>query len=185
MGKLFSTVVTTLFLSLQCNALDFLVHDDYPGVLLVEGLFEKEDLSEFTTHVLEHNIDTVMLISEGGNLVSSIEIGYFIREQKLNTIVPEQGYCYSACTYAFMGGVKRSIDSNAVFAMHRPYFVDKMPGEYIKGYNAGIVTSVLVVTYLIEMGLDPLTASSHLINEQLAHFNVHQQKELNIITAKY
>jgi hypothetical protein len=68
--------------------------------------------------------------------------------------------------------------------MHRPFFNEEMPGNYNEGYNAGIITSVMVVVYLIEMGLDSLTASLHLINKQLAHFDQEQQKNLNIITTE-
>jgi hypothetical protein len=68
--------------------------------------------------------------------------------------------------------------------MHRPYFAGDIDGKYTDGYNAGIVTSVMVVTYLIEMGLDPLTSTLHLINKELAHFNPTQQLELNIITTQ-
>jgi hypothetical protein len=178
----FILALITVFASLQINALEYFTNEKYPGVLLVQGTFELPDADEFSQQVLQNDIEMVMLDSVGGNLVTSIEIGYFIRERELNTLVPANGVCYSACTYAFMGGVERSIDGNSPFAMHRPYFVDDIAGEYIAGYNAGIVTSVMVITYLIEMGLDPLTASLHLINEELAHFNQEQQRTLNIIT---
>jgi hypothetical protein len=186
LSKRVSLIFTTLFfvLSSQCNALEYFVNAEYPGVLLVQGKFEPDDTVKLTSEVLSNQIHTIMLNSEGGNLVSSIEIGYFIREQKLNTLIPENGYCFSACTYAFMGGVERTIDGDAKFAMHRPFFNEEMPGNYNEGYNAGIITSVMVVVYLIEMGLDSLTASLHLINKQLAHFDQEQQKNLNIITTE-
>jgi hypothetical protein len=173
----------TLLTSLQINALEYFTNEEYPNVLLAQGTFERGDIIEFTSQVLHNDIETIMLDSGGGNLVSSIEIGYFIREQNINTLVPSQGSCYSACTYAFMGGIFRSIDDNAPFAMHRPYFGNEVVGEYTDGYNSGIITSVMIVTYLIEMGLDPLTASLHLLNERLTHFTQTQQLELNIITA--
>ncbi len=179
----FILTLVTVFASLQINALEYFTNEKYPGVLLVQGKFELPDADEFSRQVLQNDIVMVMLDSVGGNLVTSIEIGYFIREKGLNTLVPTNGVCYSACTYAFMGGVERSIDDNAPFAMHRPYFDEEMDGKYNVGYDAGIVTSVMVVTYLIEMGLDPLTASLHLINKELAHFNPTQQLELNITTS--
>jgi hypothetical protein len=179
----FILTLVTVFASLQISALEYVTNEKYPGVLLVQGKFELPDADEFPRQVLQNDIEMVMLDSVGGNLVSSIEIGYFIREKGLNTLVSANGACYSACTYAFMGGVERSIDDNAPFAMHRPYFGEEMDGKYTDGYNSGIVTSVMIVSYLIEMGLNPLTASLHLLNENLAHFSPAQQMELNIITA--
>jgi hypothetical protein len=173
-----------LLISFQSNALEYFVNEEYPGVLLVEGKFNKKDSVRFNKEVLSNDIHTIMFSSQGGNLVSAIEIGYFIREQKLNTIIPENGHCYSACSYAFMGGVDRSIDGDAPFAMHRPFFDEEITGKYNDGYDAGVVISVMVVTYLIEMGLDPLTSILHLINKELAYFSAKQQKEFDIITAR-
>ena len=173
-----------LLISFQCNALEYYTNENYPGILLVQGKFLPSDPTEFAAQVSENEVHTIMLSSIGGNMVASIEIGYFIREQKLNTLVPEEGHCYSACTYAFMGGVERTIDGEAKFAMHRPFFNEEMPGMYNEGYNAGIITSVMIVTFLIEMGLDPLTSGLHLINKDLAYFSRTQQKELNIITSQ-
>jgi hypothetical protein len=178
----FILTLITLFASLQINALEYFTNEKYPGVLLVQGKFELPDADEFSRQVLQNDIVMVMLDSVGGNLVTSIEIGYFIREKGLNTLVPANGNCYSACTYAFMGGVERTIDGDAPFAMHRSYFDGEVEGKYTEGYTSGIVISIMVTAYLIEMGLDPLTATLHLLNEDLAHFSPTQQKELNITT---
>jgi len=180
--------VFLLLLAMLCplcsNALEYYTNEEYPGVLLITGLIIQGDIGDFKNQISENDIHTVMMNSDGGNLVTSIEMGYYIRENNIRTIVPENGSCYSACTYAFMGGVERSIDGDAPFAMHRPYLSEEVEGTYNNGYKAGILTSVMVTTYLIEMGLDPLTATLHLLNEQLAHFSKEQQKNLNIITAR-
>jgi len=180
--KLFLTLLALC--PLCSNALSYYVNENYPGAMLVEGKFEQDELEIFEQHITENDINTIILNSEGGILISSIRMGFYIRENNLNTLVPEDAICFSACTYAFMGGVNRTIGKNAEFAMHRPFFPEEMEGTYNKGYNSGVVTSVMVVTYLIEMGLDPSTASLHLLNKELAHFSAEQQKELHIITAK-
>lgn len=180
------TIVLFLFIGLCpiCGyALSYYTSEEYPGSMLVEGIFEEGDIETFKQHVTEMNINDVILNSAGGNMMAGIEIGIYMRENNISTVLPENAICFSACSYAFMGGKERAINSNAQFAMHRPYFAKEMKGTHNEGYNSGIITSVIVVSYLIEMGLDPLTASSHLLNEELAHFSVAQQKELNIITA--
>ncbi len=174
---------------LSSYALSFYTNVDYPGVLLLEDGFEVGDSEAFEKHVAENDIDTIMLVSNGGNLMAAVQIGYMIRDKKLNTIVPQRGFCYSACTYAFMGGIERIIVEGSPFAMHRPYFNEKLfdkdeAGDYVDGYNDGVVAAVMVASYLMEMGLDPSVASLHLLNVQLAHFSPAQQEELNITNAK-
>jgi len=172
-----------LLLSFQSNALEYYLDEKYPGILTVQGEFNQDDVNRFTKQVLTNDVHTVVFNSTGGNFMSSIKIGKFIREQQLNTFIPKNKKCSSACTYAFMGGVERTIDKDAKFAMHRPYFNEDMPVKYTEGYDIGVITSVTVATYLIKMGLDPLTASLHLIGKKLAYFSPKQQADLNIITA--
>jgi len=165
-------------------ALSFHTNTEYPGILLLTDEFVKGDFETFKYHLSkETDIDTIMLDSNGGNMMESLNIGFTIRESGLNTIITEDSKCYSACTYAFMGGVKRTIETGAPFAMHRPFFIKQLPGRYNDGYNSGIDVSIIVSTYLIEMGMDPLVAVLHLMNKDLAHFDITQQLELNIITA--
>lgn len=172
-----------LLLSFQSNALEYYLDEKYPGILTVHGEFTQGDTNEFIKQILENNVHTVEFDSTGGNFMASIRIGKFIREQQLNTFIPKNKKCSSACTYAFMGGVERTIDKDAKFAMHRPYFNEDMSGKYTEGYDIGVITTVTVTTYLIKMGLDPLTASLHLISKKLAHFSPKQQADLNIISA--
>lgn len=171
---------------LSSYALNFYVNSDYPGVLLLENRFEPGDDMVFEKHVTENNIDTIAFNSSGGSLMSAIGIGHIIRDMGLNTIVPKGGYCYSACAYSFMGGVERSIVEGSPFAMHRPYFNEKFDknaaGDYVDGYNSGIVVAVMIAYYLIEMGMDAEVASLHLMSIELTHFTTAQQAELNITT---
>lgn len=167
-------------------ALNFYINADYPGVLLLMDRFEHGDQEKFKKHVTENDIDTIAFNSSGGSLMPGVEIGRMIRDMELNTVVPKGGYCYSACAYTFMGGVERSIEEGSPFAMHRPYFNDSFDsaaaGDYVDGYNSGIVAGVMITYYLIEMGLAPEVASLHLMSIELAHFSTEQQEQLNITT---
>jgi hypothetical protein len=183
--EIIKPLVLILGLCPLCSyALSFYVNANYPNMLLVEDTFEIGDVDLMLLHLSDNKIDTILFNSEGGNMVESLAIGSLIRDYKLNTIVPINAYCYSACTYAFMGGVERTIDVSAEFAMHRPFFNEEMPGMYNEGYNSGIITSVLISSYLIEMGLEPNIAIFHLLSKKLKYFNTSEQKELNIITAR-
>lgn len=69
---------------------------------------------------LDGTSTTVMLNSRGGNLIAGLKFGESIRRHKLptsvGTTIPEpgtafqkmdKGVCYSACSYAFLGGLVR------------------------------------------------------------------------------
>ncbi len=76
--------------------------------------------------------------SGGGDLAASMSLGRLIRERGLRTAVSKteflpknpkdrvtarwkKGVCASACTYAFLGGVDRSIEENSRLGVHQFY----------------------------------------------------------------
>ena len=179
-----SLLMLTALYSLSSNALEYYTNENVPNTLLLEGKFEQDDDKTFKTYVNKHKIKAVIFDSVGGNLVASINIGTHMRANGLTSELLKGSVCYSACSYAFMGGTVRNIAQDAEYGMHRPYFPEEIEGSYRNGYDAGVFTSVMVVSYLIEMGLDPLTASTHLLSTDLSMFNALQQAELNIITVQ-
>lgn len=52
---------------------------------------------------------TVELVSGGGVAMEGWNLAAAIRAAGANTLVPQNSMCASACTYAFMGGVKRHL----------------------------------------------------------------------------
>jgi hypothetical protein len=109
---------------------------------------------------------TVFLQSPGGALTEGVELGRLIRQEGLNTAVgapcsgraciylrQQLGICASACTFAFLGGVKRSTSPGDVFAMHRFYAASGAPA------SSDIAVSQLITVelyrYVKEMGVDP------------------------------
>jgi hypothetical protein len=58
----------------------------------------------------------VRLNSPGGTIVGGIQLGEVIRKLGLATEVPASAGCYSACTFAFLGGVDRQIEGK--FGIH-------------------------------------------------------------------
>src|SRR5208283_50010 len=59
-----------------------------------------------------NTIQVVAFTSPGGNLGEGLDIGRYIRDRKLDTMV--HGGCASACSYAFLGGVKRLAPTNSI-----------------------------------------------------------------------
>jgi len=66
--------------------------------------------------------------SPGGHLVEAMALGRLLRERAFETNVgtrtaaawqPAAGVCYSACPFAYAGGVRRSLAPGSVFGVHR------------------------------------------------------------------
>ena len=132
--------------------------------------------------------------SLGGDLTAGMEVGKIVRKAELNTGVarnardPAQanlidldfnsriypGHCVSACSLAFLGGVKRDVKPGSIFAVHQVSMncVDKrkalksypwvaMPGvNYCPDLNEALtmmqVANGVVVEYVRSMGVDPI-----------------------------
>jgi hypothetical protein len=58
----------------------------------------------------------VRLNSPGGGILGGMQLGGVIRKLGLATQVPASAGCYSACTFAFLGGVERQIEGE--FGIH-------------------------------------------------------------------
>lgn len=106
----------------------------------------------------------IVLHSSGGNLGAGIRLGRLIREAGLTTIIgeakrvegslsgyawPTAGICVSACAYAFLGGTTRRMREGSELGFHRFYL--GMQGASSSAQRV----SGQVVSYLVEMGVDP------------------------------
>ncbi|MGB7286889.1 MAG: hypothetical protein WBC71_08155 [Salaquimonas sp.] len=69
--------------------------------------------------LLEANntVQKVVLNSDGGNIFEARGLAKLFTDRRLNTHVSER--CSSACTSAFIGGVKRTMDATARFGFHQ------------------------------------------------------------------
>ena len=122
------------------------------------GKFERnssDQFSEFTQDLPSGT--TVVLQSLGGDLNGGLRLGQVIRARGFNTFISarsnadagkNQGKCFSACAYAFLGGVQRQVDPGAQYGVHQFWGVEKeissmqtqklvaVLGRYIDGMGA-------------------------------------------------
>jgi hypothetical protein len=97
--------------------------------IYANGPFTSGTAKEFASFIESKRISAgaVVIFNSPGGLVSeALELGRAIRAAGFDTEVGVQertassrGECYSACTLAFLGGVNRTIPSEAVFGVHR------------------------------------------------------------------
>lgn len=120
----------------------------------------------------------VRLHSEGGDLAAGLALGELFREAGISTEVGADredrelsqsvgrrmsertgGLCASACAYAFLGGVERTVDQDSKIGVHRFYFKDavmkptlrQFTGQDLDGTQR-MVAGILL--YVMRMGVD-------------------------------
>lgn len=121
----------------------------------------------------------VVLNSGGGDVNAGLRMGEIIRKAKMWTQVgsrfplmiggnqnipaaavpylarpsapPFPGYCYSSCTFTFMGGVHRTIEYGSNYGVHRFEFNDQVASPA----DQAQIGSAVLVQYITEMGISP------------------------------
>lgn len=141
--------------------------EDHAPVLFLSGVIGEamyESLKatiEKNSEKLDFNTD-VFLDSEGGSLLWGMKIGQLIRENNFGTRIGGtrgnsgevwEAVCFSACNFAFMGGVWRYFDIEDRFGVHRFFDgVDDFTPE--DAQQDAQLTVAVMLEYLDEMGID-------------------------------
>jgi hypothetical protein len=156
---------------------------------------------------------TVVLNSDGGNLQAGLALGRLIRKNKLWTQIgsllpvnigvsptvpakmapylrkpsspPFPGYCYSSCTFAFLGGAFRFLDYGSDYGVHRFSFTNPQSGEDLSD-DAQQMSGALV-QYVVEMGVNAqfITQMSLKGPDDINHLTMQQLVALNVITPRW
>ena len=91
-----------------------------PNALFFFNDIEQYDSFELRRALRNHEIDTVVLGSNGGSVLEGLNMAGIIYDRDITTYVPElpnEMGCYSACAYMFFGGKIRQADG--VLAVHQ------------------------------------------------------------------
>lgn len=100
--------------------------------------------------------ETLILQSPGGSVQDALALGRHIRAEGITTQMLSGEFCYSACPYLLAAGVSRDIDPDASVGVHQHYFGENtfLPAAFaVEDIQRG---QGEVMTYLDEMGIDPL-----------------------------
>jgi hypothetical protein len=148
--------------------------------VLAEGTLDQgttEKLKAFVAQS-EYRTKNIRFNSPGGNLIEALKLGEFLRQDKWDTFVGEenprsprssQGYvtqqssCYSACVYAFAGGVHRTADDKSL-GVHQFYRPDDAVRPDDKTVSATDLANMqhlaaILNEYVRGMGVDPRLVS--------------------------
>lgn len=115
--------------------------------------------------------------SIGGNLVGGMKLGKAIRQLNLDTQLVGQQHCASACSLAFLGGVRRTFEEEGVLGIHRFYSTQGNIGD-----DTTQVAIVLIANYIQSMDVDRklLDIASLVPADDILWLSPEQLQALNI-----
>lgn len=130
-----------------------------------EGEITQETPADFESYVAKSGpVYALVLNSPGGDLMAGMALGQILRRQGITTVVGatvtgkypdapnasqiEEGYCYSACSYAFFGGVDRHVNAGEL-GVHQFYATSDSD---ISSSNTQLAIGV-ILNYFEEMGI--------------------------------
>jgi hypothetical protein len=131
-------------------------------MIFLDGYLDSHSATRLSDMVAGQKIKTasVYLNSPGGSLIQGMTIGRLLRERGFETNVgkraadprqPAAGVCYSACPFAFAGGVRRALLEGSVLGVHRAANRVPVPDEAV--FEARVKGDA--TAYLAEMGVSP------------------------------
>lgn len=100
--------------------------------------------------------ETLILQSPGGSVQDALALGRTLRAEGIATRMLSGEFCYSACPYLLAAGATRQIDPQSSVGVHQHYFGENtlLPAAFaVEDIQRG---QAEVMTYLDEMGIDPL-----------------------------
>lgn len=117
-------------------------------VILLDGSIEVGDAERIRTKYKEAAgaVDGLYLHSPGGDFMTAIEIGTWVRDTGLATYA-SGSLCYSACGFAWLGGETRY--ANGIVALHMPFYRTSMVTIAIP--DEGVAAAAW---YLAKLGCD-------------------------------
>ena len=85
----------------------FVYYSDIPNALFCMDAIKGGDDFELRKALRNHEIDTIVLASPGGNVWAGLSMAGIIFDKKLRVFVPPKAVCASACSFMFFGGNER------------------------------------------------------------------------------
>jgi hypothetical protein len=164
--------------------------DDLPGMdfrfIHATGTFVNGTAEEFQSFVQRRRIEggaVVILDSDGGSVAEALSMGRIIRRKGFNTEVDDGGGCFSSCTIAFLGDIRRSVFGQ--FGVHRVSSSAHLSPE--EALDIGQIALAEIAKYAADMGVSPdyVLALTSVGSADINLLSREQMKEYKIITALY
>ncbi|MEO1194095.1 MAG: hypothetical protein AAFY02_20235 [Pseudomonadota bacterium] len=103
----------------------------------------------------DERAEILALLSPGGYVQGALAMGDYLRARGMETLVPEGGFCASACPLVLAAGERRRVARDAWVGLHQPYLA---PGSGLSADRAVADVQHLnyeILTRLDHWGVDP------------------------------
>ncbi len=96
-----------------------------PAILAL-GMITPGSAASLRRFDLQHDerAEVLVLLSPGGAVKEALAMGDYLRARSLETLVPDGGYCASACPLVLAAGVRRRVARDAWVGLHQPYLAN-------------------------------------------------------------
>ncbi len=163
------TIATLGLATLPASAAN-ISYDPDLRTIIVDGSIEAGDFARIREvfAAAGGEVDGLYLHSPGGDFMTAIDAGAWVREHKLATYA-SGSLCYSACAFLWLGGEK--LYANGVVSLHMPFYRTSMvtiaiPDEGVAaaawylaslGYDRALMDAMLVVSSTESNEMFPVT----------------------------
>jgi hypothetical protein len=129
-----------------------------PSVIFFIGEIEDNDERGFRRALRAHEVDTVVLISDGGLIHDGLALANIIYDNNLATYVPAGKTCASACSFMFFAGNPKV--SHGRLGVHQFYVEDETKKAEIGKVQKGTQLLVAdIIRNLTDFGAPPFVFS--------------------------
>jgi len=118
------------------------------------------------------------LDSPGGVLTGALGFGAVVRVAGLNTVVGPKMTCFSACAYAFLGGVSRTLEEGSKYGVHRFFATKDVEGGVEMSQQTMAILSSFVENMGASANLVRLSASAG--QRSMVVLSMDQARELRV-----
>jgi len=149
-----------------------------PKVIFFIGKIEDRDEQDFRRAVRSHDVDTVVLLSDGGLINNGLELANIIFDNNLTTYIPARETCASACSFMFFAGNPKV--AHGRLGVHQFYVEDDKEkveiGKVQKG-TQGLVARI--ITNLTDFGTPPSVFSKMFSTSEMHFFSETEKRSFS------
>jgi hypothetical protein len=155
--KLTIALATATALVSSAEAATFTVYRDHCNggeagclTLVMAGNIELNDGGKFLELMFKEKPTKMVMVlrSEGGDVVSGLQIGRHLKANGYSTYVDKDALCASSCATIWLAGKNKNVHETAQIAFHAAYVLSK-DGRYYKESGMG---NAVIGAYYAELG---------------------------------
>jgi hypothetical protein len=161
-------------------------------IIYLEGFIDSGAAARLAGLFDRRQIDRAIVFfnSPGGHLVEAMGVGRLLRQRGFDTdvggrapdsVLARPGVCYSACPFAYAGGVRRSLEPGSMLGVHRAANNVPVPDD---GAFQGVVSDQ-TAGYLAEMGIsqDLLAIMSEVSHDSIRELTREEAERLGLLNS--